>query len=132
MAFNHISFIGRLTSDPEARTTTNGKSVASFTVANDSDFKDANGEKRTTFFRCQAWGNTAEFASKYLKKGRLVIVSGRIESRDYVKDGINRQAWEVTAAEVSALDSAPKNEGASALENTKVAGTDEYDPFEDE
>ena len=86
---NHITIMGRLTRDPELRRTGSGTAVASFSVAVDRDFgKNENGEKETDFIDCVAWRNTAEFISKYASKGRMVVVSGRLQIRSWTdKDG---------------------------------------------
>lgn len=131
--------MGRLTRDPELRTTSTGKSVVSFSIAVDSPFKDEQGEKKTSFFRVSAWGKTAEFVSNYLNKGRLVAVDGRLESRKYTdKDGNNREVVEVVADNVQGLDRPKDDAGgqtAGAMRETaggggeKPAGADDYDPF---
>ena len=86
---NHIAIMGRLTRDPELRRTGSGGAVASFTVAVDRDFapKDG-GERKTDFINCVAWRQTGEFISKYFTKGRMIVVDGRLEMRDWTdKDG---------------------------------------------
>ena len=96
---NHIVIMGRLTRDPELRKTRIGTSVASFTVAVDRDFsgKDS-GEKETDFIDCVAWRGTAEFVDKYFKKGRMIVVSGRLQLRDWTdKDGNKRVSAEIVA-----------------------------------
>lgn len=98
---NNLVIIGRLVRDPELKTTTTGKQIANFCVAVDNQGKD----KGASFFECQAWEKTAEFVSQYLGKGRLVAVSGRIQSRSYQnKDDQKVTVWEVTANEVKSLD----------------------------
>ena len=89
---NHIVLQGRLTKEPEMRTTGSGIAVTSFTLAHDRDFqKDA-----VDFVDCVAWRQTAEFVSKYFHKGQLAIVSGRLQSRDWTdRNGNNRKAWEI-------------------------------------
>ena len=96
---NHIVIMGRLTRDPELRRTGSGIAVASFTVAVDRDFgKNENGEKETDFIDCVAWRNTAEFVSRYASKGRMVVVSGRLQIRGWTdKDGNKRRTAEVVA-----------------------------------
>lgn len=94
---NHITIMGRLTRDPELRRTGSGVAVASFTVAVDRDFggKDG-GEKETDFIDCVAWRQTGEFVSKYFTKGRMAVVSGRLQIRPWTdKDGNKRRAAEV-------------------------------------
>lgn len=97
---NHIVIMGRLTRDPELRRTGNGIAVASFTVAVDRDFgaKDG-GEKETDFIDCVAWRNTGEFVSKYFSKGSMIVVSGRLQGRNWTdKDGNKRKTMEIVAA----------------------------------
>ena len=104
---NHITIMGRLVRDPELRRTGSGIAVASFTLAVDRDFgpKDG-GEKETDFIDCVAWRNTGEFVSKYFTKGRMAVVSGRLQIRKYTdKDGNNRRAAEVVADNVYFGDS---------------------------
>lgn len=109
---NHITIAGRLVRDPELRRTNAGVAVTSFTVAVDRDYTQQNGERETDFIDCIAWRNTAEFVSKYFTKGRLAIVSGRLEIRPWTdKDGNKRRATEVIAESVYFGDT--KREGAS-------------------
>ncbi len=99
---NHITIMGRLTRDPELRTTQSGVSVASFTVAVDRDFGGRDGgERQTDFIDCVAWRSTGEFVSKYFHKGSMIVVSGRLQSRKWQdREGNNRTSWEVTADNV--------------------------------
>jgi single-strand DNA-binding protein len=95
MSLNHIFIMGRLTRDPELRKTGSGVSVASFTIAVDRDFaKD--GEKKTDFIDCVAWRQTGEFISKYFTKGRMIVVDGHLEIREWTdKEGNKRRNAEV-------------------------------------
>ena len=103
---NHITIMGRLTRDPELRRTGSGVAVASFTLAVDRDFKAENGEKETDFIDCVAWRQTGEFVSKYFSKGRMAVVSGRLQIRSWKdKDGNNRRTAEVVADNVYFGDS---------------------------
>ena len=99
---NHIVIMGRLTRDPELRSTQSGVSVASFTVAVDRDFGGRDGgEKQTDFIDCSAWRQTGEFVSKYFRKGSMIVVSGRLQSRKWQdRDGNNRTNWEISADNV--------------------------------
>lgn len=99
---NHIVIMGRLTRDPELRYTGSNIPVASFSVAVDRDFgKGENGEKQTDFINCVAWRSTGEFVSKYFTKGSMIVVSGRLQIRDYTdRDGNKRTAAEVVADNV--------------------------------
>lgn len=90
--------MGRLVRSPEVRNMPSGVSVASFTIACERNYKDADGERTTDFIDVVAWRQRAEFAGKYLEKGRMVVVEGRWQMRDYKdRDGNNRRAWEVLA-----------------------------------
>ena len=104
---NHIIIMGRLTSDPELRRTGSGIAVASFSVAVDRDFgKNENGEKETDFIDCVAWRQTGEFVSKYFTKGRMAVVSGRLQIRNWTdKDGNKRKTAEIVADNVYFGDS---------------------------
>lgn len=96
MGLNHITLMGRLTADPEVRSTQTGVSVTSFTVAVDDDYKGANGDKVTNFIDCVAWRQTADFIGKYFGKGRLIAVEGSLITRSYEdSDGKRRKVSEV-------------------------------------
>lgn len=102
MALNKVILMGRLTRDPELRTTNNGTSVASFSMAVERDFKNREtGERETDFIDIVAWRNTAEFAARYFQKGQLAAVEGRLQIRDWTDtDGHKRRAAEVVAQSV--------------------------------
>ncbi len=103
---NSVIIMGRLTRDPELRRTQGGTAVTSFTMAVDRDFKSQSGEKETDFIDVVAWRNTGEFAAKYLAKGRMAAVEGRIQVRDWQdKDGNRRKSVEVVADNVYFADS---------------------------
>ena len=112
---NHIVIMGRLTRDPELRHTGSGVAVASFTVAVDRDFgKNENGEKETDFIDCVAWRQTGEFVSKYFTKGRMAVVSGRLQIRNWTdKEGNKRRTAEVIADNVYFGDSSKREAGAA-------------------
>ncbi len=115
---NHIVLMGRLTRDPELRRTGSGIAVASFSLAVDRDFGSREtGEKETDFIDIVAWRNTAEFVSKYFTKGRMAVVSGRLQIRNWNdKDGNKRRSAEVVADNIyfgdSKRDSQPDSFGA--------------------
>ena len=113
---NHIVIMGRLTRDPELRRTGSGVAVASFTVAVDRDFgKNENGERETDFIDCVAWRQTGEFVSKYFTKGRMAVVSGRLQIRGWTdKDGNKRRTAEVVADNVYFGDSKRDGDSGSA------------------
>ena len=93
---NKIFIMGRLTRDPELRTTNSGTPVASFALAVDRNYKGADGEKETDFIDCVAWRHTGEFAAKYFTKGRMAVVEGRLQIRPWTdKEGHNRRSAEV-------------------------------------
>ena len=110
---NHITIMGRLTRDPELRRTGSGVAVASFSLAVDRDFgKNENGERETDFIDCVAWRQTGEFVSKYFTKGRMAVVSGRLQIRSWTdKDGNKRRTAEVVADNVYFGDSRRDGEG---------------------
>ena len=110
---NKIFLMGRLTRDPELRRTQSGTAVASFSLAVDRDFKDkATGEKATDFIDVVAWRQTAEFVNRYFTKGRMAVVEGRLQIRDWTdKDGGKRRTAEVVADNVYFGDSRRDGEG---------------------
>ncbi len=116
MSLNKVVIMGRLARDPELRRTQSGVSVTSFRIACDRDFKSQSGEKETDWIDIVAWRNTAEFVSKYFTKGRMAIVEGRLQTRDWTdKDGNKRTAVEVVADNVYFGDS--KRDGDSSYSN---------------
>ena len=108
---NRIIIMGRLTRDPELRTTQSGTSVTSFTLAVDRDFKDKDsGEKSTDFIDVVAWRATAEFVCKFFTKGRMAVAEGRLQIREWKdKDGNNRRTAEIVAENVYFGDSKSEN-----------------------
>ena len=94
---NHITIMGRLVRDPELRRTGSGVAVASFCVAVDRDYQSKDGgERKADFITCVAWRQTGEFISKYFAKGRMIVVDGRLEMRDWTdKEGNKRTTAEV-------------------------------------
>ena len=119
---NHIVIMGRLVRDPELRRTGSGVAVASFRVAVDRDFapKDG-GERKADFIDCVAWRQTGEFISKYFTKGRMIIVEGRLEMRDWTdKDGNKRTSAEIVVANAYFGDS--KREGDNAYGGNSYGG----------
>jgi len=110
---NHIIVMGRLVRDPELRRTGAGVAVTSFTVAVDRDFgSKEGGERETDFIDCVAWRQTGEFVEKYFSKGRMAVVSGRLQIRKWTdKEGNPRRSAEIVADNVYFGDS--KREGDS-------------------
>ena len=128
---NHITVMGRLTRDPELRRTQAGVPVASFSIACDRDFKDkSTGERATDFIDIVAWRATGEFASKYLTKGRMAVVSGRLQMRDWTdKEGNKRRSAEIVAENIYFGDSKTKEDQeppASAGGPVEAAGGDPF------
>ena len=103
---NKVIIMGRLVKDPELRRTQSGTAVTSFRIAVDRDFKSQDGTKQADFFDVVAWRNTAEFVSKYFTKGRMAVVEGRLQIRDWTdRDGGKRRSAEVIAENVYFGDS---------------------------
>lgn len=127
---NRIDIMGRFTRDPELRYTKSNTPVASFSVAVDRDFSDKDsGEKQTDFISCVAWRSTAEFISKYFRKGSLAVISGRLQIRNYTdKEGKPRSAAEVVADNIyfgqSRSDSSQRTEAASETAENKSTFTE--------
>ena len=136
---NKIIIMGRLTRDPELRRTASSTAVAGFTLAVDRDFKSQNGEKSTDFIDVVAWRNTDEFVAKYFTKGRMAVVEGRLQIRDWKdKDGNNRRSAEVVAENVyfgdSKRDGAPAGDYAAPMGGyaAPVSTTSSFSEIEDE
>lgn len=138
---NRVVLVGRLTRDPELRTTTTGKSVVDFSIAVQKRIKPQDGSPDADFFRVTAWGATAEYVANYLHKGRLVAVDGRLQSRKFqANDGTNREVVEVVADNVQGLDRPRDDDGGGSGAGAPMAAAavssapavDEYDPFADE
>ena len=121
---NHITIMGRLTRDPELRVTGSGISVANFSVAVDRDFSGKDGgEKETDFIDCTAWRKTAEFVSKYFTKGRMIVVSGRLQTSSYTdKDGNKRRSVIVVADNCYFGDSKRDSDGGNAYSGNNNSG----------
>jgi len=123
---NRITIMGRLTSDPELRHTATGTAVASFGLAVNRDFKEkATGERTTDFIDVVAWRATAEFVSRYFTKGRMAVVEGRLQIRDWTdKEGNRRRSAEVVADNVYFGDSKPNDgSGGYPTPNSNYANT---------
>ena len=110
---NHVIIMGRMTRDPELRRTASGTAVASFTLAVDRDFAAKDAQRETDFIDCVAWRSTGEVVSKYFAKGRMAVVSGRLQIRPWTdKDGNNRRSAEVIADNVYFGDSKKDDQGS--------------------
>ena len=133
---NKAIIIGRLTRDPEMRTTTSGTNSTSFTVAVSRNYTGANGERETDFLNCVAWRKQAENIAKYCTKGSQVAVEGRIQTRSYdAQDGTKRYVTEIIADNVTFLGGRGSNVpsednyvgGSSSVDTTDIS----EDPFKD-
>ena len=131
---NHIVLMGRLTRDPELRRTGSGTAVASFTIAVDRDFSSKDGgEKETDFIECVAWRGTGEFVSKYFTKGRMIVVSGRLQVRKWKnKDGENRYTTEVVADNVYFGDSKKEESNSYGASPYPTAPASDFAVLDDE
>ncbi len=117
---NKVLLVGRLTRDPELRTTPSGMAVTRFTIAVSQNFTNKNGERGADFINCSAWGRQADNISKYCHKGSLVSAEGRIRTSSYdAQDGTKRYTTEVVCDTVNFLSSKPSGEGA---------GNNDYQP----
>jgi single-strand DNA-binding protein len=132
MSVNKVILVGRLGRDPETRYTGGGQAVANFSVATDETYKDKNGErqKRTEWHKIVVWGKQAEIAQQYLKKGSLIFIEGRIQSREWQdKEGQKRTSFEIVASNFRMLggrgDGAAA--GASAGASRGGGGGDDFD-----
>ncbi len=141
---NKVILIGRFTRDPELRSTPQGTSTCSFSLAVDRNYQSAGGERQADFINCVAWRQTAEFISKYFQKGNMVCVEGSIQTRSWKdNEGNNRYATEVvvdrsyfveskkSAQESSAMSTAPvfNDSPFGNLPDPTPLGTDDDLPF---
>ena len=133
---NKIILMGRLARDPELKRTTSGTAVTSFSLAVDRDFKSQSGEKETDFIEVVAWKNTAEFVSKYFTKGRMAVVEGRLQIRDWTdKAGNKRTTAEVVADNVYFADSKRSESDDNQKENFNALSgrlSDDFVPISEE
>ena len=133
---NKVVIMGRFTKDPELRRTGSGTSVTSFSLACDRDFKSQSGDKETDFIEVVAWKNTAEFVSKYFSKGRMAVVDGRLQIRDWTdKAGNKRTTAEVVAGNVYFADSKRSESNENQKENFNALSgrlSDDFVPASEE
>lgn len=129
MSVNKVILVGRLGRDPETRYTGGGQAVANFSVATDETYKDRNGErqKRTEWHKIVVWGKQAEIAQQYLKKGSLIFIEGRIQSREWQdKEGQKRTSFEIVATNFRMLGGRADGAAAGAGGGTSRGG-DEFE-----
>ena len=133
---NKVVIMGRFTKDPELRRTGSGTAVTSFSLACDRDFKSQSREKETDFIEVVAWKNTAEFVSKYFSKGRMAVVEGRLQIRDWTdKAGSKRTTAEVVADNVYFADSKRSESNDNQRENFNALSgrvSDDFVPASEE
>jgi single-strand DNA-binding protein len=133
MSVNKVILVGRLGRDPETRYTGGGQAVANFSLATDETYKDRNGErqKRTEWHKIVVWGKQAEIAQQYLKKGSLVFIEGRIQSREWQdKEGQKRTSFDIVASNFRMLGGRGDNAqgGSSTGGGSHFSPTDELEP----
>jgi single-strand DNA-binding protein len=136
-SLNKVMLIGNLGRDPEVRYTASGQAVASFTLATTEKFKNKSGEweDRTEWHRVTLWARLAEIAGEYLSKGKTVYIEGRLQTREYEKDGIKRYATEIVGEKMQMLS--PKGErrgGGDSYGGPPAGGNGGYEPppFQDD
>jgi single-strand DNA-binding protein len=125
MSVNKVILVGRLGRDPETRFTGGGQAVANFSVATDETYKDKNGErqKRTEWHKIVVWGKQAEIAQQYLKKGSLIFIEGRIQSREWQdKEGQKRTSFEIVATNFRMLGGRGDGGGGGASRGGGASG----------
>ena len=123
--FNHVVLTGRLTADPELKTTTNGIPVTTFSIAVNRNYR-AGEEQQTDFINIVAWRQRAEFITKYFKKGSLIGIEGSIQTRRYQdKNGNNRTIFEVVVNNAQFVES--KRDGAATNEPASYSNADASD-----
>lgn len=111
---NEIALQGRLTRDPEAKATASGISCATFALACEQDYKNQNGERDTDFFDVVVWRGTADFVQRYFSKGQMIIVKGRLQTRQWTaEDGSKRKTVQIVADSVYFCDSAKESGNTS-------------------
>lgn len=130
---NHIAIMGRLVSDPELKVTNSGKKVCGFRIACDRDYADADGNRNADFVDCVAWRGTAEFLTRNFRKGQPILVSGRLQVREYTdKDDNKRRAVEVVADQLyfAGGERRESSAPAAAQQFTELEGDFSDMPFE--
>lgn len=133
---NRITLIGRLTRDPETKTTSTGKKLVEFSIAVNKRIKPKDGSD-ADFFYVKAWGQTADYISEYITKGRLISVDGRLDTNTYEKDGKKVTDIFITADNVAGLDRPrenvePRQESRQEPRFVKRPAPEPYNPFEDD
>ena len=118
--YNKITLIGRLTRDPELRFTNNGNTMCNYSIAVKRSYKNTQGQYDVDFFDIVSWRKLAEISGKYLKKGRMVLVEGEMQSRKYTtQEGQQRTSWEVQARDMKMLS--PKDGNGNSSQQSQQA-----------
>jgi single-strand DNA-binding protein len=123
---NKVILVGRLGKDPEVRFTQGGKAVANFSIATDESFKDASGEKqkKTEWHNIVVWGNSVEaFVQKYLHKGDMVYIEGKLQTRSWEKDGVKKYTTEVNVTDIKGLVLGDSESQPAAQQQQRPAAT---------
>lgn len=129
---NKILLQGRLTKDPELRHTQIGKAVCSFTLAVKRDYKGSGGSEQTDFIDCVAWEHKGEFVSRWFHKGEMMIVCGRLESRDWQDtQGNKRRSWEIICESINFCDKKANAESQNPAAEQPIAADDFQDVSDD-
>lgn len=134
-SLNRVMLIGRLGGDPEVRYTASGQAVANCNLATSDKYKDKAGEwqERTEWHRVTFWGRLAEIAGEYLGKGSMIYVEGRLQTREYEKDGIKRYATEIVGERMQMLSSRGERRGDTGQPSGSTGGgPHEPPPFQDD
>jgi single-strand DNA-binding protein len=124
--FNKVILIGRLTKDPELRKTTNGNINTTFTLAVNRNYKTKEGEQEADYIGCSAWNKLADTISKYCTKGMLVAIEGRLQIRNYEKEGTKRYLTEILVENIQFLSKSEPKAGDKEQDIVKI---DDVDPF---
>ncbi len=129
-SFNKVILVGNLTADPELKQTTSGVSVCRFSIAVQRRFgRNEQGQSQADFFNVVAWRQSAEFVSRYFKKGRPILVCGQIQNDNWTdQQGVKHYSTSIVADEVSFVDSNRDNNGGNAAGGNAPAGGNQYTP----
>lgn len=127
---NNVTIMGRLVKDPELKIVGNGTSVVQFTIACDREYTSKGEERQTDFFDCTAWRGTAEFISKYFAKGRMIAITGRLQTRSYeTKEGFSRKVTEIVVDKANFCGDKSTGSGSSAPAGKAFEADPEELPF---
>jgi len=129
-SLNKVMLIGNLGKDPEVRYTASGQAVASFNLATSEKFKNKNGEQeeRTEWHRVTLWSRLAEIAGEYLSKGKTVYIEGRLQTREYEKDGIKRYTTEIVGEKMQMLSPKGERSGGDVPSGSRSGGGNYEEP----